>query len=195
MAFTIYEGTGSANDMYAKLVEMWTFDSTDTENHEAVYGNVKIKTYGDYIRLYNTADESSYINNQNTGSNATFSVVKIDNAIMLTWVYNGAPYCYVIGDLANVDGGTGKGAACAGDGRFISSVLGTITQPIIGQDLIITDVVNQVVQLSGSVGGYYFPNIFRLIATSFVDYTTIRGVYTLGDTRYYICGVLAIEEV
>jgi hypothetical protein len=193
MAFEIYNGTGSAVTMFNKLVEMWDFDSVDTSEREAVYGSGKIKAYSDYIRLYKVG-ESSYINNTNTGTGANFTIIKSENAIMLTWVYSNTPYCYIVGNLTKViDGTADKGMTC-NEGSYIYSIMGTIVQSTITQSPVNTDALWQMVEVSGTEGGFYFGTVYRFISTAFVDPNTIQGLYDINGERYFVCASLAIKE-
>jgi hypothetical protein len=197
----VYNGTtsgntpASMNTILDKLMEMWTFDSTDTEStyHSATYGNAKIKVSNQDGRfgLYNGDTEvSSNIGyyNQNV-----YTIAKTDNAVMLALgAGSGAWVVWIIGTLTNIDGTTGKGiVGIVADTGAWYAVLGDSTQANVTDTLRTSQDIAQLVPYVSTQGGWYFDNAYRLLIGL---NNTLKGKYQIGEDVYYIAGRSAIKE-
>lgn len=200
MSMVVYNGTTSGNTpaimntILDKLMDMWTFDDTDTEStyHSATYGNAKIKVSNQdgRIGLYNgntvvNSDIGYY--NQNV-----YTIAKTDNAVMLMLgAGSGTWDVWIIGTLTNIDGTTGKGIiGVIGSNSNWYAVMGDSVQSSISDTLRASSDITQLVPYVSSVGGWYFDNALRMILG-----TTLKGKYMLDNVTYYIAGRNAIKEV
>lgn len=192
MAFEIYNGTGNGTAMFQKLNEMWDFDSyDDTSGIVVTYGNAKfeIPTAGSVLRFYN--GETSMYNSELFQVNI-FTIIKTNTAIMLSWKYSTYTHTIIIGTITNVDGSTSKGAILTlGNSGNYYMVAGTNGDTNISTTLVTTDVLTQFAQQASSLGGWIFNNAYRSIC----DTTEAkRGLYMIGDDRFYVSGRSAIKE-
>lgn len=202
MAFEIYNGTlsSSVNEIIDKLAEMWDFDSTDLESssHSVTYGNAMLFQNNALwqLALYKTENGAdTMIDYYTTASGRRYSIVAASDAVLISMESsNGSFATYIIGDLTNVDGTTGKGGLIVGDNDSASwySVMGTtIEQPGATETFRTSTEMSQLIPYVSSATGYYFDNAYRLtVGTTYRN----RGVYTIGDNRYYISQRTAIKE-
>ena len=199
MSMVVYNGTTSnnnpedMNEILDKLMEMWTFDDTDTEStyHSATYGNAKIKVSNQNGRfgLYNGDTEV----NSNIGyyNQNVYTIAKTDNAVMLMLgAGSGTWNVWIIGTLTNIDGTTGKGIIGVDSDSIWYAVMGDSVQSSISDTLRASQDITQLVPYVSSVGGWYFDNALRMILG-----TTLKGKYMLDNVTYYIAGRNAIKEV
>ena len=195
MAFEIYNGTGNGTAMFAKLNEMWEFDSyDDTSGITATYGNAKfVIPDGIILRIYNGTTQ--IINQEGFSSNALFTIVKSESSIMLSWLYGNYIYTIIIGTLVNADGtSTGKGVVFTdgfNSGSPYYMVAGTNADSNVSNVLHQTDALTQLMPQVSMREGWIFNNAYRsLYDTS----NSKRGLYTIGSDRFYISGCAAIKE-
>lgn len=196
MAFEIYNGTGNGTVMFAKLNEMWKFDSyDDTSGITATYGNAKFEILSDSaLRIYNGTTQ--IFNSEVFSRNALFTIIKSESSIMLSWLYGSTNIMtLIIGTLANTDGtSTGKGIVFT-TGLNNSSpyymVAGTNADSNISNVFHQTDVLTQLMPQVSMREGWIFNNAYcSLYDTS----GSKRGLYMIGSDRFYISGRAAIKE-
>ena len=193
MAFNIYNGSATAlEQIIDKLTEMWNFDSVDQEEHTATYGNAKISGFRLGITLYN-GETSIY--NAEAFQGGNYTIVKSDNAILASWKYSSNTFTLIVGNLTNVDGTTGKGMClCTGNTGMSCPyylVAGESADSNISFSRINTDVLTQLVPYVSVNGGWVFDNAYRVL---FDTTNGRRGLYTIGNNRYYISEWTAIKE-
>ena len=191
MAFEIYSGKGTLNDIIDKMIEMWNFDSTDTTSsvHTATYGNAVIK--GQHQILFNGETPVTPGGSEIFTSNSEFKIVKTDNSIMACWYYYNSYYCLLVGNVKNVDGTVGKGALARINGYYYA-VTGTVTTSSFDYTsrTVADGLIAQLVPIVAS-GGWYFDNAyFKLVDDSIKKI----GKYMVGDDVYYIHDITAIKE-
>lgn len=193
MAFEIYNGTGNGIAMFTKLNEMWEFDSyDDTDGIIATYGNAKFEIPGAALRIYNSTTQ--IFNQEAFSSNALFTIVKSESSIMLSWIYvDNYIHTIIIGTLANIDGtNTGKGVVfTSGSSSNYYMIAGTNGDVSVSGSYYSTDTLTQLVPQVSMREGWIFNNAYRsLYDTS----DNKRGLYMIGNQRYYISGRAAIKE-
>lgn len=196
MAFEIYNGTGSGLAMFEKLNEMWEFDSyDDTSGIVATYGNAKFEVNSNGMVLYMYNDTTQLFNQEVFGSPGIFTIIKSDSSIMLSWLYGSYIHTIIIGNLTDVEGNTGKGAVLtlgqSGNNHPYYMVAGEESNSGASNTLSVTDVLTQLVPQVCTRGGWAFDNAYRSL---FDTSDTKRGLYTIGNERYYISGRTAIKE-
>lgn len=197
MAFEIYNGTASTfAQVVDKLIEMWDFDSVDQESseHTATYGNAKIGGMNAVVRFYSNGTS---IYNSEAFTAGNYTIVKSDNAILVSWKYSSSNYTYtlIFGNLTNVDGTVGKGAILD-NGRTSNYcpyylVAGENTDSNVSLARTNTDVLTQLIPYVSRTGGWIFDDAYRVL------YDTTdgrRGLYMIGDERFYISEWTAIKE-
>ena len=195
MAFEIYNGTASTfTQVVDKLIEMWDFDSVDQESseHTATYGNAKIGGINAVVRFYSN---DTAIFNSETFTAGNYTIVKSDNAILVSWKYSSYTYTLIFGNLTNVDGTTGKGAILD-NGRTSNYcpyylVAGENTDSNVSLAKTNTDILIQLIPYVSRTGGWVFDNAYRVL---FDTTDGRRGLYMIGDERFYISEWTAIKE-
>ena len=192
MAFEIYNGIFStAQDLIAKAAEMWDFDEvTETK---ATYGNVFLLLTDGSLRFYISSVNKYTISPSDP---YRYSIVKSDNALLISIETSSGWATIVIGNTTNAEGTKGKGGVFSygqADGR---TGLGTDNWSsgadiVYSNNIILSDGLTQLVPIAAPYGGYYFENVFR----TFVGTTTgIKGLYEINGERYYISNRTAIKE-
>lgn len=204
MAFEIYNGQASGstqaavNQIIDKLAEMWEWDSTDLEssNHSLTYGDVKISTaassYFWGIALFK-GNTQLIVEIKGTSDNR-YTIVKSANAIMLSYGggNTGTWTTLIVGTLTNINGNTGKGALMSkGSDNNWYAVVGDDTQSNISDTMRTTDAITQLIPYVSDAGGWYFNNAFRMLMGWG---TSLRGLYAIGNDRFYISQRTAIKE-
>jgi len=191
MAFEIYNGIFStAQDLIAKAAEMWDFDEVTAT--KATYGNVfllgsgSLQFYISSVNKYTISPNSPY----------RYSIVKSDNALLISIETSSGWDTIVIGNTTNAEGTKGKGGVFSYGQASGGTALGTDNwssgESITYENNIIrSDGLTQLVPIAAPYGGYYFENVFR----TFVGTTTgIKGLYEINGERYYISNRTAIKE-
>ncbi|GEM_PF-6841015 len=191
MAFEIYNGIFStAQDLIAKAAEMWDFDEV-TETR-ATYGNVflfnggSLQFYISSVNRYTISPNSPY----------RYSIVKSDNALLISIETSSGWATIVIGNTTNAEGTKGKGGVFSYGNASGDTGLGTDNWSseesiVYDNNIIISDGLTQLVPIAAPYGGYYFENVFR----TFVGTNTgIKGLYEINGERYYISNRTAIKE-
>lgn len=197
MAFEIYNGSAATfTQVVDKLIEMWEFDSVDQESaeHTATYGNAKIGGLNAVVRLYSN---NTSIYNAEAFTAGNYTIVKSDNAILVSWRYSSSNYTYtlIFGNLTNVDGTAGKGAILD-TGRPSNLcpyylVAGQNADSNVTLARTNTDILTQLIPYVSRNGGWVFDNAYR---TLYDTQDGRRGLYTIGNNRYYISEWTAIKE-
>ena len=198
MAFEIYNGIGDEpNSIIDKAIEMWGFDSSDTESsyHSATYGNVKIaKTNTNSLALYVDATHQVY---DDLTAGAHWTIVKSDSALLISFEKSTNSFAtIVVGTCTGSDGVQGKGGIYVTSANEAATYIGTDDwssghSPADNTALRVSTELNQLVQVAAPQGKYYFNNAYRMILGISGTY---RGLYTIGDDRYYISQRTAIKE-
>ena len=192
MAFEIYNGIFSTpQNLIAKAAEMWDFDEvTETK---ATYGNVFLLLTDGSLRFYISSVNKYTISPSDP---YRYSIVKSDNALLISIETSSGWVTIVIGNTTNAEGTKGKGGVFSygnADGR---TGLGTDNWSseesiVYDNNIIISDGLTQLVPIAAPYGGYYFENVFR----TFVGTNTgIKGLYEINGERYYISNRTAIKE-
>lgn len=195
MAFEIYNGNGTTNDIIDKIIEMWDFDSYDQESsyHSATYGNGKITAQNNGLVIQtvtgtNIGDLPSY-------STSDFKIIKTENSIMISILYYNEYYAAIIGNLAGPNTNKNKGI-CVINSYKVYSVMGEdANQSYIQITPATSDTLVQLIPIAATkYGDYYFRNAYRIIISPFANTMAIEGKYLINNNTYYISGGLAIKE-
>lgn len=191
MAFEIYNGIFStAQDLIAKAAEMWDFDEVTAT--KAAYGNVflfdggSLQFYISSVNKYTISPNSPY----------RYSIVKSDNALLISIETSSGWVTIVIGNTTNAEGTKGKGGVFSYGGADGRTGLGTDNWSseesiVYDNNIIRSDGLTQLVPIAAPYGGYYFENVFRTFVGAI---TGIKGLYEINGERYYISNRTAIKE-
>lgn len=203
MAFEIYSATADmssgkwANQVIDKMIEMWEFDSVDQESewHSASFGNGTITAKSsNYIGLIN--DSGDVCSTAFTTTPMRFSVVKTDSSLLVSFESSSDGFATIIvGKTTNIDGTKGKGVMFvhySSDGKtYMVTDNWQPTSTVFSESLRSSDGLTQLVPIAATLGGDFFDNAYRV--TVGTDYKN-RGLYTIGDDRWYISQRTAIKE-
>ena len=209
MEFQIYNGVLdtnlTTNQIIDKAIEMWDFDSVDqtSTRHSATYGNVKIGCdsgnthYGVEFYTDVTKSQSTYMT---VGGSYRYTLVKSDNALLISMEGSSSWETIVIGNTTSTDGVKGKGGFYATSNANSAIYIGTDnwssgTSATFTDNCKTTDGLIQLVPIAAPYGGFYFDNAYRV---HMAQATGNKGLYVVdGDSdgsRYYISHRTAIRE-
>lgn len=207
MAFEITHGTfatGSANQLIDKIIELYEsfFDSVDQESqyHSATYGSATISTTNDMNIILKDGNGTSLNSISYNAAPYFYNIVKASNALLINFLSstgdNASYGTVVFGMLKNINGTTGKGAiivtnqATAAAG-MVAGQWSSGTTIIMQEAMRQSDGLTQLIPYAATVGGWYFDNAYRMmVGTAYNN----RGVYLIGDDRYYISQRTAIKD-
>ena len=199
MAFEYYSGSGNANAIINKLIEMWDFDSSDTtsSDHSATYGNAQIISGSNNLFVQTVRETTSGL--AIFCSYTAFKIIKATNSIMVCIDYNGYYGAIIIGNLTNSDGQSSKGIfGHNAQSTEIASIMGaSAIQSKIQFTPKTSDTLTQLVPMAApTFGDWYFENGYRIeIATvSSTILNGTHGLYDIGGEKYYFAGNVAIKE-
>ena len=209
MEFQIYNGVLdrnlTTNQIIDKAIEMWDFDSVDQTStlHSAAYGNVSIGCdsgnthFGVEIYTDGTKSQRQYMA---VGGSYRYTLVKSDNALLISMEGSSSWETIVIGNTTGTDGVKGKGGFYANSNANSAIYIGTDnwssgSSAAFNDNCKITDGLIQLVPIAAPYGGFYFDNAYRV---NMAQATGNKGLYVVdGDSdgsRYYISHRTAIRE-
>ena len=204
MEFQIYNGVLdrnlTTNQIIDKAIEMWDFDSVDQTStlHSATYGNVKIGCdsgnthFG--VEIYtNVTGSRQYMT---VGGSYRYTLVKSDNALLISMEGSSSWETIVIGNTTGTDGVKGKGGFYANSNANSAIYIGTDnwssgSSAAFTDNCKTTDGLTQLVPIAAPYGGFYFANVYRV---HMAQATGSKGLYTKDGDRYYISHRTAIKE-
>jgi hypothetical protein len=207
MAFEITHGTfatGSANQLIDKVIELYEsfFDSVDQESqyHSATYGSATISTTNGANIILKDGNGTTLNTISYNAAPYFYNIVKASDALLINFLSsaddNASYGTVVFGTLKNIDGTTGKGAIIVKNqataaASMVAGQWSSGTTIIMQEDMRQSDGLTQLIPYAATVGGWYFDNAYRMmVGTAYNN----RGVYLIGDDRYYISQRTAIKE-